>query len=380
MTTTSVEPARRQGARRWRTRGVRLLRQGVRLALALALTFPLTVAIVHLAGVRAWPFELLHHFVVQAGMIAVAIAVAALLAGAPRVLLPAAGLALFFAVVWLTAPLPAPTLAIASASPAQGAPALAPEAMPAVAPARSLSLITNNVYIANRRLDDLTQWLRTRPADVVVLQEVAPKLIKRLREADDGYPYRLVAEESYEGYEDYKMWHFGGERSGADSRNGWRSSEATVVLSVWPIIERRMPEPQTRAWQMSQVRLDMGDGLQPWIVVVHPPSPVIAGNLPLRDRIFGELAATVGQLDGSVIVAGDFNATPYTPAFRAFAEGAGLASFERFPATYPSRLRDLGLPIDHVLVRDARLVDLQAIPPIGSDHRPLSARILLPAG
>lgn len=378
MTTTSVEPADRQRARRWRARGVRLMRRGVHLALALALAFPVTVAIVHVAGVRAWPFELLHHFVVQAGIIAAAIAVVALLAGAPRVLLPAAGLALFFAVVWVTAPLPAPTLAIASASPAQGA--LPPATTLAVAPARPLSLITNNVYIVNRRLDDLTQWLRTRPADVVVLQEVAPGLIQRLRQADDGYPYRLIAEDSYAGYEDYKMLGLGGERSGADRGNGWRSSEATVVLSVWPIIERRMPDPQTRAWQMSQVRLDMGNGLQPWIVVVHPPSPVVAGNLPLRDRIFSELAATVSQLEGPVIVAGDFNATPYTPAFRAFAESAGLASFERFPATYPNRLRDLGLPIDHVLVRDARLVDLQAIPSIGSDHRALSARILLPAG
>lgn len=377
MTTRSFEPARRRVAGRWRTQGVRLLRRGVGLLLALALTFPVTVAIVHVAGVRLWPFELLHHFVAQAGMIAVAIAIAALLAGAPRVLLPAAGLALFFAVVWATAPLPAPTLAIAGASPAQGAPAPATRA--AVTPARPLSLVTNNVYIVNRRLDELTQWLRTRPADVVVLQEVSPRLIERLRRADDGYPYRLVAEDSYAGYEDAEMFGFGGERSGADSRNGWRSSEATVVLSVWPIIERRMPDPQTRAWQMSQVRLDMGDRLQPWVVVVHPPSPVVAGNLPLRDRILRELATTVSQLDGPVIVAGDFNATPYTPAFRAFAEEAGLASFGHFPPTYPNRLGDLGLPIDHVLVRDARLVELQALPSIGSDHRPLSARILLPA-
>lgn len=376
MTTTGFEPAHRRAIHQGWTRGLRLLRAGVCLALALA--FPVTVALAHLSGVRRWPFELLHHFVAQAGMVAAAVAVAALLARTPRLLLPAAALALFFAVIWVTAPLPAPTIAIASASPAQGAPA--PATTAAATTARPLSLITNNVFIYNRRLDGLIQWLRTRPADVVVLQEVAPELIQRLRRAEDGYPYRMVAEDAYAGYDYFRMMGLGGERSGPEPDNGWRSSEATVVLSLWPILERRMPDPQTRAWQMSQVRLDMGDGLQPWIIVVHPPSPVVAGNLPVRDRIFRELAATVSQLDGPVIVAGDFNATPYTPAFRSFAELAGLGSFQRFPATYPNRLRDLGLPIDHVLVRDARLVDLQAIPPVGSDHRALSAQILLPAG
>lgn len=379
MTTmkTSEAPLRRVSRLAWR-RGRRLLRTGVRAGLLLALTFPVLVAFVHLAGIRRWPFELLHHFIAQAGLITVAVAVTALLVRSPRVALPAAALSLYFAVTWLTAPLPAPSMNIASASPAQGAPTR--EAGAVATTARPLSLITNNVFVYNGRLDQLFAWLRTRPADVVVLQEVAPKLMQRLRQAEDNYPYRLVAEDSYEDYDDFQMMGFGGKRTAPQAKNGWRASEATAVLSVWPIIERRMPDPQTRAWQMSQVRLDMGEGLQPWIIVMHPPSPVVPGNLPVRDRIFHELATTVPQLEGPVIVAGDFNATPYTPAFRNFVEAAGLGSFGSFPATYPNRLRDLGLPIDHVLVRDARLVDLRALPSIGSDHRPLSATLLLPAG
>ncbi len=378
MTTikASEAPLRRVSRLAWR-RGNRLLRTGIRAGLLLALTFPVLVAFVHLAGIRKWPFELLHHFIAQAGLIAVAVAMAALLVRSPRLALPAAALTLYFAVTWLTAPLPAPSMNIAGASPAQGA--MAPERSP-TATGRPLSLITNNVFVYNGRLDQLFAWLRTRPADVIVLQEVSPTLMRRLRQADDNYPYRLVAEDSYEDYDDFQMMGFGGKRTAPQAKNGWRSSEATAVLSVWPILERRMPDPKTRAWQMSQVRLDMGEGVQPWVIVVHPPSPVVPGNLPVRDRIFQELATTVPQLEGPVIVAGDFNATPYTPAFRRFVETAGLGSFESFPATYPNRLRDLGLPIDHVLVRDARLVDLRALPSIGSDHRPLSATLLLPAG
>jgi endonuclease/exonuclease/phosphatase (EEP) superfamily protein YafD len=128
------------------------------------------------------------------------------------------------------------------------------------------------------------------------------------------------------------------------------------------------------------VRIDVGGGIRPWIVAVHPPSPVFAANLPTRDRILADLATTITTLDGPVIVAGDFNATPYTPAFRDFVHAAGVATFRRLPATFPNRLGDAGLPIDHVMVRDAGLARLQALPSIGSDHRALAATILLPPG
>jgi endonuclease/exonuclease/phosphatase (EEP) superfamily protein YafD len=38
----------------------------------------------------------------------------------------------------------------------------------------------------------------------------------------------------------------------------------------------------------------------------------------------------------------------------------------------------LGIPIDHVLGSGIRLADLQALPSIGSDHRPLKALLFLP--
>ena len=117
------------------------------------------------------------------------------------------------------------------------------------------------------------------------------------------------------------------------------------------------------AWRAVLVRLEMPDGTRPWLVAVHPPSPLSAEQLPIRDAIFDRLAEAIAGLEGPVVVAGDFNASPFTPAFRGFAEATGLATFRSFPATYSQRFGRFGIPIDHVLVRGGRLADLRAFAP-----------------
>lgn len=304
---------------------------------------PVAVAIVHALGLRAWPYELAHHFVAHAGVAAAAIALAAAFLRRSELLVVATCLGIWFGIVWTTAPLPAGMTAKRSAQ---------------AAAAQSLTLITNNVYVNNHRLDALVNWLASGPADVVVLQEVAPELIQRLEREDDGYPHRAVGTDPYVYDEGV-------------------TSEATAVLSRWPIIESRRLNDRTPGWQALLVRIEAANGQTPWIIAVHPPSPVFRENLPIRDRILQELADVIRTLDGPVIVAGDFNTTPYAPAFKPFVTSAGLATFRRFPGTFPNSFGPAGLPIDHVMVRGAELVQLRALPSTGSDHRALAATILL---
>jgi endonuclease/exonuclease/phosphatase (EEP) superfamily protein YafD len=90
------------------------------------------------------------------------------------------------------------------------------------------------------------------------------------------------------------------------------------------------------------------------------------------------MADAVSRLDGPVVVAGDFNTTPYAPIFETFLNTARVSTFHDFPATFPAALGGLGIPIDHILVRDAELADLASVGSIGSDHRPLRALVKLP--
>ena len=348
----AIEPGHRRRARRLIPKGIvarsrgRLL-YGLRVLVSFGLVVGLSglvaLAVVQTLGLRAWPYELAHHFVAHAMVGAVLIALGAALLRRRGLLAVAICLTVGFGMVYVMAPQPAGVTTTRSAQAAADQP---------------LTLITNNVYVNNSELDALIAWLASRPADIVVLQEVAPELIRRLEREEDGYPHRVVATDPY-------VYDQGVTR------------EAIAVLSRWPIIESRHLNERTLGWQAVLVRIQAGSGQTPWIVAVHPPSPVFAENLPVRDRILEELAEVVRRLDGPVIIAGDFNTTPYAPVFREFVGSAGVATFGRFPSTFPSALGAVGLPIDHVMVRDAQLTQLQALTPTGSDHRPLAATIRL---
>jgi endonuclease/exonuclease/phosphatase (EEP) superfamily protein YafD len=91
------------------------------------------------------------------------------------------------------------------------------------------------------------------------------------------------------------------------------------------------------------------------------------------------LADELSRYDGTLIVAGDFNATPYTPAFARFLDDARLTTVRAYPGTYPQIAGDFGLPIDHVLVRGIRIAEIEALDAFGSDHRPLRADLVVPA-
>ena len=82
-----------------------------------------------------------------------------------------------------------------------------------------------------------------------------------------------------------------------------------------------------------------------------------------------------------MVVAGDFNATPWSPHFQDVLSqsdlqdtGAGRGiqnTWYRFPVLF------LGLPIDHILTRGVAVLQRQIGPPIGSAHRPLVLDFLL---
>lgn len=83
---------------------------------------------------------------------------------------------------------------------------------------------------------------------------------------------------------------------------------------------------------------------------------------------------------GPLVVAGDFNAAPWSRRMRWMHDVKGL-EFPRHPvATWPARAGALGVPIDHVLTRGgAAIVSVRPWGEgLGSNHRGLLARIALP--
>ena len=86
--------------------------------------------------------------------------------------------------------------------------------------------------------------------------------------------------------------------------------------------------------------------------------------------------------DGPLILAGDFNMTPWTVKMRTFTEVTGLGRFNTFNPTWPMRWRSVPLlpllPIDNVFA-SAHFANISTRlgPRLDSDHRAVIADLAL---
>lgn len=226
-------------------------------------------------------------------------------------------------------------------------------------PNRSLTVITHNVHDANERHPELRAWLGTEPADLVMLQEV---------------PYRQAALYREEGIYPRRLEIF----DPTLNHPNFPDDKGLVILSRYPISKGQAFRPFDRSRPIAIVRVSVPDAGDIWAVSVDAWDPKTAANLVNRDRLLLGIAQKLSELDGPVVVAGDFNATPFTPVFGEFLQLAKLSPPQSPVATYPAVLGWLGLPIDHILVRNVRIDDVKALDPLGSDHRPLKATLTIP--
>jgi endonuclease/exonuclease/phosphatase (EEP) superfamily protein YafD len=99
----------------------------------------------------------------------------------------------------------------------------------------------------------------------------------------------------------------------------------------------------------------------------------------VRDQVFRDAARWVEHTRTAAIIAGDFNATPWSGAFERLRNEAGLddssLGFGVQPS-WPSWLGPLGIPIDHCLYTGALAATARSIgPALGSDHRALTVEL-----
>jgi endonuclease/exonuclease/phosphatase (EEP) superfamily protein YafD len=278
-----------------------------------------------------WPFELFSHFRVQ--YLASALVLAVLLAWRRRAV-PAV-LAVVIA-VWHALPALSPSYAVAQAPDCVG---------PVV------TVATVNVQFSNARPEAFRAWLATQPADFLLIQEVTPAWAAEL-EAQAEYPYRhvLTREDPY----------------------------GLAVLSRWPL--------------ESVTLVDLaGDGLPSFAGTVdtgrqrirflgrHTHWPITPALAAARDEALQGAAQLASAADLPVVLLGDLNLTPDSPAFDRLIDQAELRDVMRGRGWRPTWLASfwpLALRIDHILVSSGLCVEHAEVgPSIGSDHRPVVARL-----
>jgi endonuclease/exonuclease/phosphatase (EEP) superfamily protein YafD len=114
---------------------------------------------------------------------------------------------------------------------------------------------------------------------------------------------------------------------------------------------------------------------------VHLHWPMTPGEARIRNRQLTRVAAIANATSGPLVVAGDFNVTPWSPHFRRVLATSGLrdcALGQGLGASWPAPATWLGIRIDHCLASAHwRVLDARVGPHLGSDHRPIIVELAL---
>jgi endonuclease/exonuclease/phosphatase (EEP) superfamily protein YafD len=224
---------------------------------------------------------------------------------------------------------------------------MTPRASPATAP--RIRLIQFNAWDLNRGPIAAAAWLASQNPDVIANEELTPGLRAALRR---------------EGFHDQRGMT---ESTAIFSRAAPVREPFPVPTADWPVL----PEFARATFA--------GPGGQGTfsLVAVHLRWPI---RPEARDQAL-RLAEFLNLYEADrIIVAGDFNLTPWSFDLRRLDRRFGLERRDRALPTWPARVSAGGrvfdtpayLPIDHVFAGSAwRTVALHRGPAMGSDHYPL---------
>jgi endonuclease/exonuclease/phosphatase (EEP) superfamily protein YafD len=214
----------------------------------------------------------------------------------------------------------------------------------------ALKVVSLNVW--GRKADPrrIEAFLRRENADIVLLIETNTPLVPMLDRLKGLYPYRVDC---------------------------LRRALCRLVL----LSKREMIEPRA---------LPRGDANPPAVTArfnvegheftfygVHMFRPF---NAISQRHDFDRLIAALGPIQGPLVLAGDFNTTPWSWSMTRLTLATGMVRGRSFGATWPAQRPFFPqFLIDHILVRGGTgIIEVRNGRRVGSDHLPIVAEISLP--
>jgi endonuclease/exonuclease/phosphatase (EEP) superfamily protein YafD len=225
--------------------------------------------------------------------------------------------------------------------------------MPLIMPASSpktdahLVVMAANIWGAhNQQYAKLVDLVHAKGPDVICLEEVTPKWMSELKKRLNDYPYSF--DEGISG--------------------------GAAIFSRLPISQTWSAEGKKAKRYGVRGELEVG-GTKLLLIATHPASPYSRQNWRRRNQEFIRLAHDVQSSSLPVIVAGDFNSTPWSWYFQNLLSKATLQDSELgkgLQPTWSTRMPLVLVPIDHCLYTSQFATIKRAVGPnVGSDHLPL---------
>jgi len=213
----------------------------------------------------------------------------------------------------------------------------------------TITVLSFNVLHSNQTGRDAADFIIAEAPDIAVIMET-PGVGPYLDDIARVLPYRL----------------------GCDMARGCDLS----IFSRTPLVEAEMfqmpPFGRNRLGLVSTVI----DGVTVNVAGIHLSKPYFdeAAWMELQSA-----QRVLRDIEGPLIVAGDFNAAAWSDELISFSDDLGLVPPPSHPGTWPVRAGALGVPIDNMFTRGQVLIDSIAAPndSHGSNHRALLARLSL---
>jgi endonuclease/exonuclease/phosphatase (EEP) superfamily protein YafD len=211
-----------------------------------------------------------------------------------------------------------------------------------------LTLTSFNVLETNRAgAAGIAAMLIDAPSDVVFLMEARP-MREHLEALAAIYPYRAGCEPD--------------------------AQCDLMMLSRTPLTGIRVLSLSHFSPQRAILAQTIVDGAPTTLAAVHLTKPYFDDRI---EQETGALRRLLTDIDGPIVMAGDFNAAPWSYAIARLVQGAALSVAPSYPATWPTMLGPLGVPIDNAFTRGpAQITAIEAIAdPMGSNHRGLQIAV-----
>ncbi len=217
-----------------------------------------------------------------------------------------------------------------------------------------LKLIHANVHTSNTEYSRLVEFVTRESPDIFFMQEVSPSWIDGTRELLEDYPYAY-----------------------AEPRDG---NFGIAVFSRIPFDSVTHIDSPPLGYPTILASVTIGD--RPLTIISsHPPPPIGRHLFDARNKQLRDIAKLANQIDGDLVLLGDFNVSLWCPRFRQLEKSTGLKNarqgFGVLP-TWPTFMPFAMIPIDHALVSSGIGVsDIRSGDSIGSDHLPLIVTLSL---
>lgn len=211
---------------------------------------------------------------------------------------------------------------------------------------RPVSIVAMNVLHFNTDYGRAAGLAVAEDSDVVAAFETTPEWLSQLAVLDRHYPYRYSP-------------------AGLKTAGISIHSKAPFTAELYRIGSRNAP-------------LVKAEFTHYVVLAAHPYPPATPRLTDDLDLYIETLTRLAHRQSKPVIIAGDLNATLWSPSMSPllrdrwqWPEGAGFAY------SWPTFLPPLAIQIDHVLTKGAKAGRYRVLSPIGSDHLPVRADLRL---